>query len=42
VVRKGRTHRWALPTMGGIVFSLLVLLWITSALWYFKEFGVHL
>jgi hypothetical protein len=30
---------WALPVAGGTVFSVLVVIWLTSALWFFKEFG---
>jgi len=40
VVRQGRMPKWALPVMGGTLFAVLVLVWTTSALWYFKEFGV--
>jgi hypothetical protein len=42
VVEQRGMPRWALPLMGGVVFSALVLVWFTSALWYFKTFGVHL
>src|SRR4051794_35022102 len=42
VVRTRRMPRWALPTMGGLLFSALTIIWITSALWYFKSFGVKL
>ena len=28
---------WALPVAGGLVFSLLVGLWLTSALWFFTS-----
>jgi len=40
VVRTRRMPRWALPLMGGLLFSALVTIWITSALWYFKDVGV--
>lgn len=33
---------WALPVVGGIVFSALVVLWLTAALWLFTTRGVHL
>jgi uncharacterized protein DUF6529 len=33
---------WTLPLFGGIVFSTLVGLWLTSALWFFATFGVKL
>jgi hypothetical protein len=33
---------WALPVLGGVVFALFVLLWATSALWFFTRSGVPL
>ena len=30
---------WVLPVLGGAVFALLVLLWFTSAFWFFSVFG---
>jgi hypothetical protein len=33
---------WALPALGGAVFALFVLLWVTSALWFFTRSGVPL
>jgi hypothetical protein len=33
---------WALPVLGGAVFALFVLLWATSALWFFTRSGVPL
>jgi Family of unknown function (DUF6529) len=33
---------WALPALGGAVFALFVLLWATSALWFFTRSGVPL
>lgn len=33
---------WALPLFGGVVFAGLVGLWLTSALWFFANFGVKL
>jgi len=32
---------WVLPVLGGAVFALLVLLWFTSAFWFFSVFGVR-
>ena len=31
---------WALPLFGGLVFTALIGLWLTSALWFFSTFGV--
>ena len=38
-VRSRRMPGWALPVVGGVVFSLLVGLWLTSALWFFDNSG---
>jgi hypothetical protein len=42
IVELGRMPRWALPAVGGLVFTLLVLVWATSALWFFQTNGVGL
>jgi hypothetical protein len=31
---------WALPVFGGLVFTALIGLWLTSSLWFFATFGV--
>lgn len=31
---------WALPVLGGLVFTGIVGLWLTSSLWFFTTFGV--
>ena len=33
---------WTLPVVGGSVLSLLVLVWLTAALWFFTRSGVPL
>lgn len=33
---------WSLPVLGGTVFTTLVLVWLTSALWFFTRSGVPL
>ena len=30
---------WVLPVFGGLAFALLVLIWFTSAFWFFSFFG---
>jgi hypothetical protein len=30
---------WVLPLFGGLAFALLVLIWFTSAFWFFSIFG---
>jgi Family of unknown function (DUF6529) len=32
---------WALPIFGGLVFTSLVAIWLTSSLWFFTTRGVH-
>jgi hypothetical protein len=37
-----RTHRlpsWVLPVAGGTLFAVLVVLWTTSSVWFWREFG---
>jgi Family of unknown function (DUF6529) len=41
IVEVRRMPRWALPAIGGLVFTLLVLVWGTSALWFFRTQGFH-
>ncbi|MEH0934524.1 DUF6529 family protein [Micromonospora psammae] len=31
---------WVLPVVGGLVFTTLTGIWLTSSLWYFTTFGV--
>jgi Family of unknown function (DUF6529) len=31
---------WVLPVFGGMVFTGLVVLWLTSSLWFFTTFGL--
>lgn len=40
-LRKDGLPGWALPLLGGVVFTLLVGLWWTSSWWYFTTFGVE-
>lgn len=39
-LRRDGLPGWALPVLGGVVFTLLVGLWSTSSLWFFTTFGV--
>lgn len=32
---------WVLPFWGAVVFTALILIWLTSAYWFFSTFGVH-
>jgi hypothetical protein len=33
---------WVLPVLGGVVFTALIGVWLTSSVWYFTTVGVHL
>lgn len=33
---------WVLPVLGGLVFTVLIALWLTSSFWYFTTFGFKL
>jgi Family of unknown function (DUF6529) len=39
IVRSRNLPGTALPLAGGLVFVLLVYIWLTSALWYIDQFG---
>ena len=39
VVRLHRFPRWVLPVAGGLLFSILVAVWYTSAVWLFSKDG---
>jgi hypothetical protein len=36
---KRGTPSWVLPVLGGLAFALLILIWFTSAFWFFSFFG---
>ena len=40
IVRLHRFPRWVLPTAGGLLFGILLAVWYTSALWFFRLVGV--
>jgi hypothetical protein len=37
VLRSERVPGWALPAVGGLVFAILVGLWLTASLWFFAN-----
>jgi uncharacterized protein DUF6529 len=39
MVRSSRFATWVLPVAGGLLFSILLGLWLTSALWFFAIVG---
>lgn len=40
ILRSRRLPGWMLPVAGGTVATVLALLWYSSALWYFNDYGV--
>ncbi|WP_405642423.1 DUF6529 family protein [Streptomyces sp. NBC_00019] len=40
LLRSERLPNWLLPIVGGLVFTALTIIWLTSALWFFRTFGV--
>jgi hypothetical protein len=40
LLRSERLPGWLLPLVGGLVFAALTVVWLTSALWFFRTFGV--
>lgn len=40
LLRSDRLPGWLLPAVGGLVFAVLTVLWLTSALWFFRTVGV--
>ena len=40
LVRRRGLPGWALPAAGGLVFTSLVVLWLTSSLWFFDQRGL--
>ena len=40
LLRWDRLPGWLLPVVGGLVFTVLTIVWLTSALWFFRNFGV--
>ncbi|MGH9209706.1 MAG: DUF6529 family protein [Acidimicrobiales bacterium] len=38
VVRSSGLPGWALPVAGGLVFTALVVVWLTSSFWFFTSF----
>ncbi|MEV6650728.1 DUF6529 family protein [Streptomyces sp. NPDC051219] len=40
LLRTERLPGWLLPIVGGLTFAALTVIWLTSALWFFRTFGV--
>ena len=41
-LRVRRLPGWTLPVLGGLVFACFVVVWLTSALWFFSRSGLPL
>ncbi len=41
VVHSRRVPGWALPVAGGLLLTCVVLLWLTSTLWFFTQSGIR-
>jgi hypothetical protein len=39
IVRSNGFRGWVLPIAGGVLFSILLGLWLTSTFWFFSTFG---
>jgi Family of unknown function (DUF6529) len=42
VLQRHEAPGWALPVLGGAVFTGLTVLWLTAAAWFFGTSGIHL
>jgi hypothetical protein len=42
LVSRDGAPKWALPVLGGLVFTVLTAIWATSSAWFFATSGVHL
>jgi hypothetical protein len=40
ILPKPGLRSWVLPVVGALVFTLLVAVWLTSAVWFFSTFGL--
>ncbi|MFI5804258.1 DUF6529 family protein [Streptomyces sp. NPDC051561] len=40
LLRAERLPGWLLPVVGGLLFTVLTVVWLTSALWFFRTFDV--
>jgi hypothetical protein len=40
IVRSNGFRGWVLPIAGGVLFSILLGLWLTSAFWFFSTFDI--
>ena len=40
ILPKRDLRGWVLPVVGALVFTLLVVIWLTSAYWFFSTFGI--
>ena len=41
LVSRDGAPKWALPLFGGLVFTVLTTIWLTSSVWFFGTSGLH-
>ena len=41
LVHSRRIPGWALPVAGGLLLTAVVVVWLTSSLWFFSEIGLQ-
>lgn len=40
LLQRSHTPRWSLPLLGGMVFTAMTALWLTSSVWFFTTSGL--
>jgi len=40
VLQRPRSPRWSLPLLGGVLFTAITAVWLSSAVWYFSTSGL--
>jgi hypothetical protein len=40
VLQRPRSPRWSLPLLGGVLFTALTAVWLTSSVWFFSTSGL--
>jgi Family of unknown function (DUF6529) len=40
VLQQPRSPRWSLPLLGGVLFTVLTAVWLSSAVWFFSTSGL--
>jgi hypothetical protein len=40
VLPRPNLPRWSIPLLGGLLFSALTAVWLTSSVWFFSTSGI--